>query len=380
MRSATAATAPFLFSLEPRLSRTTIRSSLTRFVFFVGILLPHQGVVVFFEYDGDLPGSFAPFQFVLWRDEPDLDGSSPRRSARCVTLRVPTTPSDAAYLRAVDGELAAVLAAKKAALDASDARTGAALAADVAEARVVDVADAFESVAAAEAASAEAASAEAASASASAASDRGLRAFPSALAPFAEAMYHLVRGPMLGRVMGHEDERRAARRACADASSRVAAAMLVPRAHAWLGGDAFERVPPADLSLWASPALVLDHGSAVFVWTRRDVDERVARDATLRAERFASALRRGRFPVPRVRVVREGSSAARYVLARVTPNRRDAESERTARCPAWGRLAEEERRRAVAEAPPTEEPSFNGWMRELGLKPPPPPPMGGGGG
>ena len=97
----------------------------------------------------------------------------------------------------------------------------------------------------------------------------------------------------------------------------------------------------------------------------------------LRAERFARALRRGRFPVPRVRVVREGSSAARYVLARVTPNRRDAESERTARCPAWGRLAEEERRRAVAEAPPTEEPSFNGWMRELGLKPPPPPPMGG---
>ena len=180
----------------------------------------------------------------------------------------------------MDGELAAVLAAKKAALDASDARTGAALAADVAEARVVDVGDAFESVAAAEAA--EAASA---SASAAAASDRGLRAFPSALAPFAEAMYHLVRGPMLGRVMGHEDERRAARRACADASSRVAAAMLVPRAHAWLGGDAFERVPPADLSLWASPALVLDHGTAVFVWTRRDVDERVARrDATLRAE------------------------------------------------------------------------------------------------
>ena len=282
-----------------------------------------------------------------------------------MTLRVPTTPSDAAYLRAVDGELAAVLAAKKAALDASDARTGAALAADVAEARVVDVADAFESVAAAEAAAA-------------AASDRGLRAFPSALTPFAEAMYHLVRGPMLGRVMGHEDERRAARRACADASSRVAAAMLVPRAHAWLGGDAFERVPPADLSLWASPALVLDHGTAVFVWTRRDVDERVARDATLRAERFARALRRGRFPVPRVRVVREGSSAARYVLARVTPNRRDAESERTARCPAWGRLAEEERRRAVAEAPPTEEPSFNGWMRELGLKPPPPTGEGGG--
>ena len=288
-----------------------------------------------------------------------------------MTLRVPTTPSDAAYLRAVDGELAAVLAAKKAALDASDARTGAALAADVAEARVVDVADAFESVAAAEAAEA-----AAASASSAAASDRGLRAFPSALTPFAEAMYHLVRGPMLGRVMGHEDERRAARRACADASSRVAAAMLVPRAHAWLGGDAFERVPPADLSLWASPALVLDHGTAVFVWTRRDVDERVARDATLRAERFARALRRGRFPVPRVRVVREGSSAARYVLARVTPNRRDAESERTAQCPAWGRLAEEERRRAVAEAPPTEEPSFNGWMRELGLKPPPP--TGGG--
>jgi hypothetical protein len=365
-------------------------------VCFVGILLPHQGVVVFFEYDEDLPGAaleggggFAPFQFVLWRDEEpnpgalSAAGSSPRRSARCVTLRVPTTPSDAAYLRAVDGELAAVLAAKKAALDASDARTGAALAADVAEARVVDVADAFESVAAAEAAAGANHANHAggvASANAAAASDRGLRAFPSALAPFAEAMYHLGRGPMLGRVMGHEDERRAARRACADASSRVAAAMLVPRAHAWLGGEAFERVPPADLSLWASPALVLDHGSAVFVWTRRDVDERVGREATLRGERFASALRRGRFPVPRTRVVREGSSAARYVLARVTPNRRDAESERTARCPAWGRLAEEERRRAVAEAPPTEEPSFNGWMRELGLKPPPPPPPTTGGG
>ena len=247
-----------------------------------------------------------------------------------MTLRVPTTPSDAAYLRAVDGELAAVLAAKKAALDASDARTGAALAADVAEARVVGVEDAFESVAAAEAA--EAASA---SASAAAASDRGLRAFPSALAPFAEAMYHLVRGPMLGRVMGHEDERRAARRACADASSRVAAAMLVPRARAWLGGDAFERVPPADLSLWASPALVLDHGTAVFVWTRRDVDERVARDATP-----APSVRAGASPRAVSRAEGEGRArglergAVRPREGHAQP--KDAESERTARCPAWG--------------------------------------------
>jgi hypothetical protein len=69
---------------------------------------------VFFEYTEDLPANFVYVQFVLWTSS----GPGAARVARCMTRRLPTTGSQRAYLRAVHAPTAALLAAKKVALDA----------------------------------------------------------------------------------------------------------------------------------------------------------------------------------------------------------------------------------------------------------------------
>ena len=60
-------------------------------------------------------------------------------------------------------------------------------------------------------------------------------AFPEALVAFAEAMYHLRRGPMFGRGFGHDDEKTTARLAFLGASHEVACRSLVPVVYAWNG-------------------------------------------------------------------------------------------------------------------------------------------------
>ena len=60
-------------------------------------------------------------------------------------------------------------------------------------------------------------------------------AFPEALVAFAEAMYHLRRGPMFGRGFGHDDEKTTARLAFLGASHEVACRSLRPVVYAWNG-------------------------------------------------------------------------------------------------------------------------------------------------
>ena len=196
---------------------------------------------MFLEYAGDVEASHVHVQFVAWFPSPEGG-----RVARCMTRRIPVAPSMPAYLRGVDSSVSAVLAAKKAALDAQSDAVGPKEARKRVEARVLDVADVF----------------------APRDADGGSLhdPFPRELGDFAEAMYHLLRGPMLGTLAGHEDERAAMRQLFLGAGEALARSMLVPRLYVWRGGDVFEEIPPADLALRSVHALVLDHGTDVFVW------------------------------------------------------------------------------------------------------------------
>lgn len=270
--------------------------------------------------------------------------------ARCMTRRLPTTGSQRAYLRAVDSSVAAILAAKKAALDAQSPAIGPAEAVDRLEARLLDVAEVF-------------------CPPAEDAEPSLLRAFPEELSGFAEAMYHMLRGPMLGRLLGHEDERAVARGHFLTAGAGVAESMLVPKLYVWRGGQDFDAVPPADLALRSADALFLDHGTAMFGWIGHGVagDETKAAEARRAAVAFGEELARGRFPVPSVKVFNQGTSAARYMVSRLVPLHRDAPHEQDARFPPIRLLSPNERKALMDTFLPTEEPSFVLWMRELGL-------------
>ena len=144
------------------------------------------------------------------------NGTGDERVARCVTLRVSTTSSAVAYARAVHTPTASLLAARLMVLEAhqDDARN----APGMRSSRTRDQSRRIEKCVArvAEAFGAEA-------------------AFPEALVAFAEAMYHLRRGPMFGRGFGHDDEKTTARLAFLGASHEVACRSLVPVVYAWNG-------------------------------------------------------------------------------------------------------------------------------------------------
>jgi len=328
--SAAAATAPSLPALT-RDGEINLPVRDTTDVFRLKSTDPSLGLAVFLEFTEDLPADFVYLQFVVWHCRPTGE-----RVARCMTRRVPTTGSQRAYLRAVDAPVAALLAAKKAALDAQEGGggVGPAEAVDRLEARLLDVADVF---------------APAANDAAEGGGGGGaalLREFPEELSGFAEALYHMLRGPMLGRLLGHEDERAVARAHFLTAGAVAAQCMLVPRLYVWRGGAAFEAVPPADLALRSADALFLDHGTAMFCWVGHTLaaQPELAAEVRHEAAAFGERLARGRFPVPPLRVFNEGSSAARFMVARLVPLHRDAPHEQDARFPPVRLLTTNERK------------------------------------
>lgn len=353
-------------------------------------------------------------QFITWI------GDENERSARCVTLRVSTTSSAVAYARAVHLPTASLLAARRLVLEAheddtlrvgagssasSRKNTGASVARI--EKCVSRVAEAF-----------------------SAGADSSPAPFPEALVPFAEAMYHLRRGPMLGVGFGHDDEKTTARLAFLFASHDVAYRSLAPVVYAWNGernvrsgspfpgtenvfGEEpfFAKLPALDLALAPHSAIVVDHGLfGAFGWVGRDVGvepgeasgdatttttssgananatrEAAVEAVTSLATRLARGSRSGSrsdtaggnstantsvFPAPPSLVAAEGSSAARRVVCRLAPAHRDAPHEQDARFPPVRGTSLEARRAFAARAPPTEELTFFQWMRGLGVDAP----------
>lgn len=333
------------------------------------------------------------------------NGTGDERVARCVTLRVSTTSSAVAYARAVHTPTASLLAARLMVLEAhqDDARN----APGMRSSRTRDQSRRIEKCVArvAEAFGAEA-------------------AFPEALVAFAEAMYHLRRGPMFGRGFGHDDEKTTARLAFLGASHEVACRSLVPVVYAWNGEGSgtrsssrisekeeealFATLPASDLALAPRAAIVVDHGAfGAFGWVGRDVGlapgeaggdvtttttrEAAIEAVTSLATRLARGSRSGSrsgsgsgpgaaggnvsadsnvFPAPPSLVAAEGSSASRRVVCRLAPAHRDAPHEQDARFPPVRGTSLEARRAFAARAPPTEEQTFFQWMRGLGVDAP----------
>ena len=323
-----------------------------------------QSVSVFFEYDSDTlfeENKFMFLQCIVWVD------TESTRVAKCATVRVPITASRVAYARAIDVPVASLLAAKKTVLDVQ--KTKSAKSAEIVskwiEHRVRDVARCFSG-------------------------DAGSKntPFPEDLARFALSMYHLRRGPMLGHGFGHEDEKSAARLRFLGSGLEVGCLSLVPKVYVLnreeLGGgvidsiasirEKFSIVPAVDLALASRNALLVDHGDhGLFGWIGRDVsvDERefVSSALAALAHRLVSSPVK-RFPIPKTKIVFEGSSAARFVVVRLAPGHRDAPHQQDVFFPRVVGTSGEQRRAFAALAPYTEEVTFFQWMRGMGVDAP----------
>jgi hypothetical protein len=98
-----------------------------------------------------------------------------------------------------------------------------------------------------------------------------LHQFPKELSALSELLFHLRRGPLLGSIVGHEDERSVLRNLFLNASSDLSLRMVAPRCLMHREGGTFEELPAYDLAMQSDTAVVLDHGTDVFIWLVSDL-------------------------------------------------------------------------------------------------------------
>ncbi|ERN11132.1 protein transport protein SEC23 [Amborella trichopoda] len=271
--------------------------------------------------------------------------------SRVSTIRLPTTDNLSAYLASVQPEVATVLMAKKTLLlartssDALDMRVAV-------DERVKDIAVKFGSVP----------------------GKSKLHQFPKELSTLPENLFHLRRGPLLGSIIGHEDERSVLRNIFLNASFDLSLRMIAPRCLMHREGGTFEELPAYDLAMQSDAAVVLDHGTDVFIWLGAELATQEAKSAAALAacRTLAEELTEQRFPAPRILAFKEGSSQARYFVSRLIPAHKDPPYEQEARFPQLHTLSREQREKLKSSFLHFDDFSFCEWMRSLKLVPPEP--------
>eukprot|EP00850_Spirogloea_muscicola_P015664 SM000122S25771 [mRNA] locus=s122:246584:251015:+ [translate_table: standard] len=304
----------------------------------------NQGIALAMELVDDFWEEFAYFQFVA-----RFTSTGQAVVTRVVTVRLPSTESVSAYLASVDNTVAACLIAKKVVLEASTAVDAVELRGSLDE-RVKDMAAKFGK-----------------------AMPKGrLWRFPNELSSLPEHLFHLRRGPLLGSIVGHEDERAVLRAIFLQADYDLSLRMVAPRLLLHHHGGKFEELPAADLALQSDVAFVLDHGTDIFIWLGSAVafDESKYSAATAACNALAQELSEKRFPMPRVLCFTEGSSQARYVMARLIPAHKDPPYEQEAHFPQLRTLTPMQRAQLKSKFLPTDARSLSEWMKHLRLSRP----------
>ncbi|MED6168000.1 hypothetical protein PIB30_008022 [Stylosanthes scabra] len=201
-----------------------------------------------------------------------------------------------------------------------------------------------------------------------------LNCFPKELSLLPEILFHLRRGPLLGSIIGHEDERSVLRNLFLNASFDLSLRMVAPRCLMHREGGTFEELPAYDLAMQSDAAVVLDHGTDVFIWLGAELaaDEGRSAAALAACRTLAEELTEFRFPAPRILAFKEGSSQARYFVSRLIPAHKDPPYEQEARFPQLKSLTSEQRTKLKSSFVHFDDPSFCEWMRSLRVAPPEP--------
>ncbi|KAL3687097.1 hypothetical protein R1sor_013406 [Riccia sorocarpa] len=305
-----------------------------------------QGLALNMELTENITGDFAYFQFVA-----RYTNTYHIQVTRVITVRLPTTASPSTYLQSFDDEVAAVLIAKKTVLLAEKASDLADARASIDE-RVKDIALKFGKQM----------------------PKAKVWRFPKELPKLPELLFHFRRGPLLGNIVGHEDERAVYRSIFLQASLDLALRMLAPRLLMHREGGTFQELPAYDLAMQSGTSLVMDHGSDLFIWTGLDVaaNEALSAASSAACRTLANELTESRFPSPRMLAFKEASSQSRYLKSRLIPAHKDPPYEQEARFPQLRTLRPDQRARLKSSLLPTDDPSFCEWMRSLKLVPPEP--------
>ncbi|CAA0843281.1 Sec23/Sec24 protein transport family protein [Striga hermonthica] len=305
-----------------------------------------QCFAISMETRGDIKSDFVYFQFgIQYSNVYQADIS------RVITVKLPTVDSISAYLESVQSEVAAVLIGKRTLLRAKNFRDAVDMRVTLDE-RIKDVASKFGS---------------------QVPKSKHYR-YPKELSSLPELLFHLRRGPLLGSILGHEDERSVLRALFLNASFDLSLRMLAPRCLMHREGGTFEELPAYDLAMQSDTAVVLDHGTDIFIWLGAELaaQEGMSAAALAACRTLAEELSELRFPAPRILAFKEGSSQARYFVSRLIPAHKDPPYEQEARFPQLRTLTTEQRLKLKSNFVHFDDPSFCEWMRSLNVVPPEP--------
>ncbi|GMN52188.1 hypothetical protein TIFTF001_021339 [Ficus carica] len=318
-----------------------------------------QSFLLSMETKGDIKSDFVFFQFAI-----QFSNVYQADISRVITVRLPTVNSVSAYLESVQDEVAAVIIAKRTLLRAQNYANAIDMRATIDE-RIKDIAVKFGS---------------------QVPKSKHYR-FSKEISLLPELLFHLRRGPLLGSIVGHEDERSVLRNLFLNASFDLSLRMVAPRCLMHREGGTFEELPAYDLAMQSEAAVVLDHGTDVFIWLGAELAADEGRSAAVLAacRTLAEELTESRFPAPRILAfkvvltenmrdcyVPEGSSQARYFVSRLIPAHRDPPYEQEARFPQLRSLTTEQRTKLKSSFIQFDDPSFCEWMRSLKTMPPEP--------
>lgn len=305
-----------------------------------------QSFSVFMETKRDIKTEHVFFQFSMQYSNVYVADIT-----RVITVRLPAIDSVSAYLNSVQDDVAAVLMAKRTVLRAKNASEAVNMRMVIDE-RVKDIALKFGTKV----------------------PKSKLYKFPKELSSLPEHLFHLRRGPLLGSIVGHEDERSLLRNIFLDASFDLSLRMVSPRCLMHREGGTFEELPAYDLAMQSDTAVVLDHGTDIFIWLGAELSaQEVNCAAALAACRtLAEELSESRFPAPRILAFKEGTSQARYFVSRLIPAHKDPAYEQEARFPQLRTLTTEQRAKLKSSFIQFDDSSCCEWMRSLKLVPPEP--------
>ncbi|KAJ4825562.1 hypothetical protein Tsubulata_006496 [Turnera subulata] len=297
-----------------------------------------QSFALSMESKRDIKSDYVFFQFAV-----QYSNVYQAEISRVITVRLPTVDGISAYLDSVQNDVAAILIAKRTLLraktfsDAVDMRT-------TIDERIKDIALKFGSQVA----------------------KSKLNRFPKELCLLPELLFHLRRGPLLGSIVGHEDERSVLRNLFLNASFDLSLRMVAPRCLMHREGGTFEELPAYDLAMQSDTAVVLDHGTDVFIWLGAELAANEGRSAAALAacRTLAEEITESRFPAPRILAFKEGSSQARYFVSRLIPAHKDPPYEQEARFPQLRSLTAEQRAKLKSSFLQFDDPSLCEWIRK----------------
>ncbi|EEC70525.1 hypothetical protein OsI_01634 [Oryza sativa Indica Group] len=305
-----------------------------------------QSFSVSMESKGDIKNDFVYFQFAV-----HYSNMYQTEITRVITIRLQTVDGLSAYLASVQDDVASVIIGKRTVLRARTASDAIDMRLTIDE-RVKDLALKFGTQV----------------------PKSKLYRFPKELASLPECLFHLRRGPLLGSIVGHEDERSVLRNLFLNASFDLSFRMLAPRCIMHREGGTFEELPAYDLAMQSNAAVVLDHGTDIFIWLGAELAAQEGQSAAALAacRTLAEELSELRFPAPRILSFKEGSSQARYFVSRLIPAHKDPTYEQESRFPQLRTLTPEQRSRLKSSFIHFDDHSFCEWMRSLKLVPPEP--------